>query len=53
MDTYGHLFADADDVGRTAVDQILKPVLTEPARNWSDHDYKPAGQRAGGGRAGL
>ena len=53
MDTYGHLFADADDLGRTAVDQILKPVLTEPERNWSDHDYKPAGQRAGGGRGGL
>jgi hypothetical protein len=53
MDTYGHLFADAEDLGRTAIDQVLRPVLTEPERNWSLHDYKAAGQSAGGGRAGL
>ena len=33
MDTYGHLFADTDDLGRTAVDQALRPVLAEPGRN--------------------
>jgi integrase len=53
MDTYGHLFADTEDLGRTAIDQVLRPVLTEPERNWSLHDYKAAGQSAGGGRAGL
>jgi hypothetical protein len=53
MDTYGHLFADAEDLGRTAVDQALKPVFTEQGRNWSSHDYKPAGQSAGGGRVSL
>ena len=53
MDTYGHLFADTEDLGRTAVDQVLRPLLTEPERNWSVHDYKPAGQSEGGGRAGL
>jgi Phage integrase family len=53
MDTYGHLFADTEDLGRTAIDQVLRPVLTEPGRNWSLHDYKAAGQSAGGGRAGL
>ena len=53
MDTYGHLFADTEDLGRTAIDQVLRPVLTEPERNWSLHGYKAAGQSAGGGRAGL
>jgi hypothetical protein len=45
MDTYAHLFADTKGLGRTAVDQILRPVLTEPERNCSALDYKPAGQR--------
>jgi integrase len=53
VDLYGHLFADTEDLGRTAVDQVLRPVLTEPERNWSTRDYKAAGQSAGGGRAGL
>src|SRR4029077_12764731 len=53
MDTCGHLFADTEDLGRTAIDQVLRPVLTEPEQNWSLHDYKAAGQSAGGGRAGL
>jgi integrase len=53
MDTYGHLFNDADDLGRAAVDQLLRPELTEPERNWSVLDYKRAGQSTGGGRAGL
>ena len=51
--TYGHLFADTEDLGRTAIDRVLRPVLTEPERNWSLHDYKAAGQSAGSGRAGL
>jgi integrase len=33
METYGHLFADTEDLGRTAIDQVLRPVLTEPERN--------------------
>jgi integrase len=33
MDTYAHLFADAEDLGRTAVDLALKPVLAEQRRN--------------------
>jgi integrase len=27
MDTYGHLFADADDLGIRAVDEALAPAL--------------------------
>ena len=27
MDTYGHLFQDADDLGIKAVDEILGPLL--------------------------
>ena len=53
MDTYGHLFADADDLGRAAVDQLIRPEMTEPERNWSVHDYKRAGHSAGGGRVSL
>ena len=33
MDTYGHLFPDAEDLGRTAVDRTLAPALTELDRN--------------------
>src|SRR5262249_26968891 len=33
MDTYGHLFPDAEDLGRTAVDQALAPALAEQERN--------------------
>jgi hypothetical protein len=32
MDTYGHLFPDAEDLGRTAVDQTLAPALAEQER---------------------
>jgi hypothetical protein len=53
MDTYGHLFADTEDLGRTAVDQALKPLFAEQTRNGSAHDYKSAGQSTGGGRVGL
>ncbi len=35
MDTYGHLFPDAEDLGRTAVDQALAPALAEQNRNRS------------------
>ena len=35
MDTYGHLFADAEDLGRIAVDQALAPALAEQDRNRS------------------
>jgi integrase len=35
MDTYGHLFPDAEDLGRTAVDQALAPALAEQERNRS------------------
>jgi hypothetical protein len=33
MDTYGHLFPDAEELGRTAVDQALGVELAEPDRN--------------------
>ncbi len=33
MDTYGHLFPDSEDLGRTAVDQALAPTLAEQDRN--------------------
>jgi len=35
MDTYGHLFPDAEDLGRSAVDQALGTLLTEQSRNRS------------------
>jgi integrase len=35
MDTYGHLFPDAEDLGRAAVDQALAPALAEQNRNRS------------------
>ena len=33
MDTYGHLFPDAEDLGRGAIDAIFAVVLTEQERN--------------------
>ena len=35
MDTYGHLFPDAEDLGRTAVDETLASALAEQQRNRS------------------
>ena len=33
MDTYGHLFPDAEDLGRGAIDAIFAVTLTEQERN--------------------
>jgi integrase len=33
MDTYGHLFPDAEDLGRGAIDAILGEVLAEQRQN--------------------
>jgi hypothetical protein len=33
MDTYGHLFPDAEDLGRGAIDAIFAMSLTEQERN--------------------
>lgn len=33
MDTYGHLFPDAEDLGRGAIDAIFATALTEQGRN--------------------
>ena len=33
MDTYGHLFPDAEDLGRGAIDAIFLVALTEQGRN--------------------
>jgi hypothetical protein len=33
MDTYGHLFLDAEDLGRGAIDAVLEVALTEQGRN--------------------
>jgi integrase len=33
MDTYGHLFSDAEDLGRGAIDAIFAAALTEQGRN--------------------
>ena len=33
MDTYGHLFPDAEDLGRGAIDAIFAAALTEQERN--------------------
>jgi integrase len=34
MDTYGHLFPDAEDLGRGTIDLALGAVLTEQEQNW-------------------
>lgn len=34
MDTYGHLFPDAEDLGRGTIDTALGSALAEQARNW-------------------
>jgi integrase len=33
MDTYGHLFPDAEDLGRGVIDAILGEILAERGRN--------------------
>ena len=33
MDTYGHLFPDAEDLGRGAIDAVFAAALTEQGRN--------------------
>ena len=33
MDTYGHLFPDAEDLGRGVIDTIFAVALTEQGRN--------------------
>jgi hypothetical protein len=33
MDTYGHLFPDAEDLGRGAIDAIFAVTPTEQERN--------------------
>lgn len=33
MDSYGHLFPGAEDLGRGAIDAIFAVVLTEQGRN--------------------
>jgi integrase len=33
MDTYGHLFPDAEDLGRGAIDAVFVVALTEQGRN--------------------
>ena len=33
MDTYGHLFPDAEDLGRGTIDAIFAVALTEQERN--------------------
>jgi hypothetical protein len=33
MDTYGHLFSDAEDLGRGAIDAVFAVALTEQERN--------------------
>jgi integrase len=35
MDTYGHLFPDAEDLGRGAIDTMFAVALTEQGRNQS------------------
>jgi hypothetical protein len=33
MDTYGHLFTDAEDLGRGAIDAVFAVALAEQGRN--------------------
>jgi len=34
MDTYGHLFPDAEDLGRGVIDAVFSAAVTEQQRNW-------------------
>ena len=55
MDTYGHLFPDADELGRGAIDAAFGDVRPMCARCVPDvsPERPDAGQRQGGGRVGL
>jgi len=53
MDTYGNLFPDSEDLGRSAVESALAGALAEQERNSSARERAGAGQRMGGGRVGL
>ena len=53
MDTCVHLFPDAEDIGRTALDQALAIALAEQDRTPGPSERAAAGQRSGGGRVSL
>jgi hypothetical protein len=44
MDTYGHLFPDAEDLGRGAIDATFAAVVTEQGRSQQAGDHSAAGQ---------
>ena len=44
MDTYGHLFPDAEDLGRGAIDAIFAVTPAEQERNQQPADGFTAGQ---------
>jgi hypothetical protein len=57
MDTYAHLFQDAEDLGSLPIDSALADALAVHRRNRApaeacDASERP-GQSPGGGRAGL
>ena len=45
MDTYGHLFPDAEDVGRGVIDAIFAVALTEQGQNRMPVNYSVPGQK--------
>jgi hypothetical protein len=53
MDTYGQLFPDAEDLGRTAVDQAPRPLWRNRNGTGARSEREAAGQRPGGRRASL
>jgi integrase len=53
MDTYGHLFPDASEQGRGALDATFASSDVRPMCAKSHHERAGAGQRVGRGRAGL
>lgn len=57
MDTYGHLFPDAEDAGRGALDEVFSRALAHQMRTKGplqrSTEGKAAGQKAIWGRAGL
>jgi integrase len=53
MDTYGHLFPDSEDLGRSAVDDALAGPLRNRNGTGAPGERAGAGQAMGGGRVGL
>lgn len=53
MDTYGHPFPDDEDLGRGAIESVIKPAIRNTTGTEANHGSQAPGQRLKGGRVGL